>query len=431
MPTAARTYITAGVALVGAGVISASPVTTPQLLQQRSLDVALAAATLACGPGDAGALCDSPEGMPATSTFTPTADSTNALNIPANLFIALANVPYNVLFAMGEGNVQLGSDPEGDFSFQPTYEGVTLTQPEGNIVGLGRNLRYTGNWWLYSQTNILGTDPADPSRYQAITNILVPFPALSVPLGNMFAAIAASQLPMDVGCSGTGPGACDNVEGILSKMFDLRHVAAMFSPEGYTFPTTRAPITCSEDGQCYVKDENGPEVPWSGETVKLDPAAPLTSFYDSLTETPDVNDIKPVTPEFAAESVTSLATGVNTAFNPFVLGTQCAICAPFVPNPDNKPIPGPVFEDPDTAATSAAADEDPVEILPLPEDKSPSGPKHRKPTATSEAVKNVRESINSTVSKVTDSFKKATSPGADKTADAGKDDKKTDAGSQD
>ena len=248
MRSAARTYVTAGVALVGAGVISANPVTNPQLLQhQFNIDVALVAATLSCGPGEAGALCgptDVSSPASSTSTFTPTADSTNVLNIPANLFIALANVPYNVLFAMGEGNVQLGSDPEGDFSFQPTYEGVTLTQPDGNIVGLGRNLRYTGNWWLYSQTNILGTDPADPSRYQAITNILVPFPALSVPLGNMFAAIAASQLPMDVGCSGTGPGACDNVGGILSKMFDLRHVAAMFSPEGYTFPTTRAPITC-------------------------------------------------------------------------------------------------------------------------------------------------------------------------------------------
>ncbi|MDA2890668.1 hypothetical protein PDG61_07085 [Mycolicibacterium sp. BiH015] len=425
MRSAARTYVTAGVALVGAGVISANPVTSPQLLQhQFDVNVALAAATLACGPGDAGALCgptDVPSTASSSSTFTPTADSTNVLNIPANLFIALANVPYNVLFAMGEGNVQLGSDPEGDFSFQPTYEGVTLTQPDGNIVGLGRNLRYTGNWWLYSQTNILGTDPADPSRYQAITNILVPFPALSVPLGNMFAAIAASQLPMDVGCSGTGPGACDNVGGILSKMFDLRHIAALFSPEGYTFPTTRAPITCSEDGQCYVKDEDGPEVPWSGETVKLDPAAPFTNFYDSLTETPDVNDIKPVTAEFATENVLSLANGVNTAFNPFVLGTQCAICAPFVPNPENKPIPGPVFEDPDTAESISARDEVPDETLLLPEDKAPTGPKHRKPTATSEAVKNVRDSISSTVSKVTDSFKKATSLGSDKTSDSGSD----------
>lgn len=85
--------------------------------------------------------------------------------------------------ALGEGNVQLGSDPEGDFSFQPTYEGVTLTQPEGSVPGLARNLRYTGSGWLYSQTNILGTDPADPSRYQAITNILVPVPGTGCAAG--------------------------------------------------------------------------------------------------------------------------------------------------------------------------------------------------------------------------------------------------------
>lgn len=235
---------------------------------------------------------------------------------------------------------------------------MTLTQPEGSVVGLGRNLRYTGNWWVYSQTNILGTDPADPSRYQALTNVLVPFPALSVPLGNMVAAIAASQLPMDVGCTGTGPGACDHPEAILSKMFDLRHVVALFSPDGYTYPETRAGITCSADGQCYVKDENGPEVPWSGETVKLDPTAPFTNFYNSLTKTPDFSEIKPVTPQFVAGSLTSLANGINTDFNPFVLGTQCTVCAPFVPNPDNKPIPGPVFTDPDSStATTLAADE--------------------------------------------------------------------------
>ena len=40
-------------------------------------------------------------------------------------------------------------------------------------------------------------------------------------------------------------------------------------------------------------------------------------------------------------------------------------------------------------------------------------------TATSEAVKNVRDSITSTVSKVTDSFKKAPSHSSDKTSDSG------------
>ncbi|WP_111512127.1 hypothetical protein [Mycobacterium kyogaense] len=437
MRTTARSYVTAGVALMGAGVISATPVTPNLDLQMKSYDVGLVAATQSCAAGSASALCATPAGIPSATTFATTTDSTNILNIPANLFIALANTPYNFFNALGEGDVALGSDPNGDFSFQPTYEGVTLTQPEGSVVGLGRNLRYTGNWWVYSQTNILGTDPADPSRYQALTNVLVPFPALSVPLGNMVAAIAASQLPMDTGCTGTGPGACDHPEAILSKMFDLRHVVALFSPDGYTYPETRAGITCSADGQCYVKDEDGPEVPWSGQTVKLDATAPFTSFYNSLTKTPDFSEIKPVTPQFVAGSLTSLGNGLNTDFNPFVLGTQCAVCAPFVPNPENKPIPGPVFTDPDASTTTtlaagektaapetttatksvekaddtatetpAAADTTEAASDTTESTSTTSGGKHRKPTATSTTIKQVRDSINTTVSKVTDSLTK-------------------------
>ncbi|KRE30104.1 hypothetical protein ASG82_25300 [Mycobacterium sp. Soil538] len=446
MRTSARSYVTAGVALMGAGVISATPVTSQLDLRMASYDVNLVAATQSCAAGSSSALCAEPTGLPTAAPFVSTTDSTNMFNIPANLFIALANTPYNFFTALGDGNVALGGEPDGGPSFQPTYEGITLTQPDGNVVGLGADLYYGGSWWVYSPTNILGTDTADVPRYQALANVLVPFPALSVPLGNMFAAIAASQLPMNSGCTGTGPGACDDPTAILSKMFDLRHIGALFSPEGYTFPETREGISCSADGQCYVKDPDGQEVPWSGETVKLDPTKPFTSFYDSLTGTPDFSQIKPVTPELIAASLTSLGRGLNTAFNPFVLGTQCSLCAPFVPNPDNEPIPGPVFEDPDTttttstlaaettdtsstdtsatdkattaltapavteapAAAEAPATEAPAAETPAGDDGAAAskGPKHRKPTATSETVKQMRESINASVSKLSDSFKK-------------------------
>lgn len=473
MRTSARSYVTAGVALMGAGVITATPVTSQLDLRMASYDVNLVAATQSCAAGSASALCAEPTGLPAAAPFVSTTDSTNMFNIPANLFIALANTPYNFFTALGDGNVHLGGEPDGGPSFQPTYEGITLTQPDGNVVGLGADLYYGGSWWVYSPTNILGTDTADVPRYQALANVLVPFPALSVPLGNMFAAIAASQLPMNSGCTGTGPGACDDPTAILSKMFDLRHIGALFSPEGYTFPETREGISCSADGQCYVKDPDGQEVPWSGETVKLDPTTPFTSFYNSLTGTPDYSQIKPVTPELITASLTSLGRGLNTAFNPFVLGTQCSLCAPFVPNPDNKPIPGPVFEDPDTtptttstlaaedtgtAATDTSTDtakgtdkattalaapavtEAPAAATPTTEapatadDGSASkGPKHRKPTATSEAVKQVRDSINASVTKVTDSFKKkpATSSDAAGSTSAKKSSDSDSGGSQD
>lgn len=447
MPAVACTYVTAGVALVGAGVISAAPITTPQPQHRTaSYEVGLVAATASCEPGQSSAVCSSPSGLPSATTFTPTADSTNVFNIPANLFIALANTPYNFFTALGAGNVQLGSEPDGGPSFQPGYDGITLNQPDGNVVGLGANLHYGGSWWVYSPTNILGTDAADVPRYQAITNLLVPFPALSVPLGNMVAAIAASQLPTDEGCTGTGSGACENPSGILSKMFDVRAIAALFSPEGYTYPEAREGITCSEDGQCYVKDPDGRELPWSGQTVKLDPTTPFTSFYNSLTGTPDFSAVKFVTPELVLASLASITRGLNTAFNPFVPGTQCSICAPFVPNPGNEPVPGPVFEDPDptpapetlesspvagstdapaAAVTAPEAPADPVaqaEDVDATQDgaEAPTGPKHRKPTATSVAVKNVRESISATISKLTDGFKKPSSKGE------AKDDEKAD-----
>ena len=458
MPTA-RSYVTAGAALVGAGVITATPITTPTLGESTARwDVALAAATQSCAGENPSALCTQPEEPIAPTPFAATQDATNVFNIPANLFIALANTPFNFFTALGEGNVQLGSDPEGDFDFQPTYEGVTLTQPDGSVPGLGRNLRYTGSWWLYSQTNILGTDPADPSRYQAITNILIPFPELAVPLGNIVATVAASQLPMATGCTGTGPGACDDPADILSKMFNVSAIPALFSPEGYTFPETRAGITCDESGQCYVKDEDGPEVPWSGQTVRLDATEPFTNFYDSLTGTPDYSAIKPLTAELVVSSLISLGTGLNTAFNPFVLGTQCTVCAPFVPNPDNEPVPGPVFEDPDVdepandsvaAESVAAAPQDVVDEVATPSAPAPttetddadtvedaefveepevtedadepasSGPKHRKPSSAGQTLRQVRDSINSSFSKVTDSFGKRGAEAADSDSSAG------------
>ncbi len=460
MRTSARSYVTAGVALMGAGVISATPVTSQLDLRMANYDVNLVAATQSCAAGSSSALCAEPTALPTAAPAVSTTDSTNMFNIPANLFIALANTPYNLFTALGDGNVHLGGEPDGGPSFQPTYQGITLTQPDGNVVGLGADLYYGGSWWVYSPTNILGTDTADVPRYQALANVLVPFPALSVPLGNMFAAIAASQLPMNSGCTGTGPGACDDPTAILSKMFDLRHIGALFSPEGYTFPVTREGVTCSAEGQCYVKDPDGQEVPWSGETVKLDPTTPFTSFYNSLTGTPDYSQIKPVTPELITASLTSLGRGLNTAFNPFVLGTQCSLCAPFVPNPDNKPIPGPVFEDPDStptttstlaAASTATTDksstdkattplaapavtEAPVTATPAADAASTDddagaskGPKHRKPTATSDAVKQVRDSINASVTKVTDSFKKK--PATSETADSASAKKSSDADS--
>jgi hypothetical protein len=301
MHAAVRPYVTGGVALVGASVIAVSPI-APRSTENPIVNLAtrLTAASVA--------------------------------NIIPNLLIDIANIPYNELQALGNGNVTLGAD-NSNFSFQPSFQGVTLTQPPGNVVGLTADYNYVGNWWLFSPTNVLGADPGDPARIQALVNASVPFPALSVPLGNQLAAIFASQLPMNIGCTGTGLGSCNNPLGILSGMFHLQDIAALYSPQGFTFPTVIDPITCDSSGNCNVADPNGPQVPWSGQNVKLDPLAPVTSFINSLMQTPDPSGIHTVSVTDVLNTFTGLGTALFNAYNPFVAGTECGFCQLFTGPP--------------------------------------------------------------------------------------------------
>lgn len=340
-----RPFVTAGVALVGASVIAVSPVTPMQpQIRTVGMDVALVAATTNdfC-QGVSGSLCqtagaDQLTGAPAAAAAP--IGAPNLFNIPANLFIALANVPYNFFNALGQGDVNLGDLPDSGFSFTNSRDGIDLNQT--GVVGLTADLEYGGSWWVYHPFNVLGTDSADIARYQSLVNVLLPFPALSVGLGNILATVAASQLPMNVGCTGTNVGGCDHPEQILSTMFDLRHIVALFSPGGYTFPAVKNPITCSSDGLCDIKDPDGEPEPWSEGTYALNLFDPFENFYNSLLETPDFSQIKLPTLQMIVGTITGLLRGLNTAFNPFVVGTQCGLCSLFVKVPPGETRPGPI-----------------------------------------------------------------------------------------
>ncbi len=182
-----RPFVTAGVALVGASVIAVSPVTPSQLqIRTVGMDVNLVAASTGdlC-EGVVGRLCEAAaseqESIPFTAADVAAAPS--MFNIPANLFIALANVPYNFFNALGQGDVNLGDLPDSGFSFVNSREGVDLDQTE--VVGLTADLEYGGSWWMYHPFNVLGTDSADIARYQSLVNVLLPFPALSAGLVNI------------------------------------------------------------------------------------------------------------------------------------------------------------------------------------------------------------------------------------------------------
>ena len=340
-----RPFVTAGVALVGASVIAVSPVTPTQpQVRTVGMDVALVAATTNdyC-QGVSGTLCrtagaEQLTGAPSVAAAPSAAP--NIFNIPANLFIALANVPYNFFNALGQGDVNLGDLPDSGFSFTNSRDGIDLNQT--GVVGLTADLEYGGSWWVYHPFNVLGTDSADIARYQSLVNVLLPFPALSVGLGNILTTVAASQLPMNVGCTGTNVGGCDHPEQILSTMFDLRHIVALFSPGGYTFPAVKNPITCSSDGLCDIKDPDGEPEPWSEGNYALNIFNPFENFYNSLLETPDFSQIKLPTLQMIVTTITGLLHGLNTAFNPFVVGTQCGLCSLFVKVPPGETRPGPI-----------------------------------------------------------------------------------------
>lgn len=361
MSAALRPYVTAGIALVGASIISVTPIAPSQIASNSDVRVSnasvdLVANVISCaGDATSSAMCEGVSALPSfmakgtPSAFQTLADAAgpSIFNVPANLLIALANVPYNFLTALGTGDdgtghpLNLGSEPNSGFSFVPNTDNILLTRPLGQVVGLTSDLNFAGNIWVYSPTNVLGTDPGDIARYQALANVFLPIPALSVGLGNIFASIAASQLPMNAGCTGTGAGACPNVFGILGDSLQLQNVFKLFSPEGYTFPEVRNPITCSDTGQCDILNPDGPLAPQSNQNVKLDLSAPFANFYSSLTQTPDYTKIKLPTFEMAVTTLINVAKGFNTFLNPFVLGTQCGLCALVVPNPNNLPVPGP------------------------------------------------------------------------------------------
>jgi hypothetical protein len=256
MHAAVRPYVTAGAALVGASVIAITPIARPTDTHIANLAMRLAADSIA--------------------------------NIPANLIDAIANIPANEIQGIQE-----------------------FAQAMGPVASGG-----AGSWWVVTPTNVLGWDPANPTMLKTFVNMLVPFPALSVPLGDQLNVIAAAELPMSAGCSELTATGCPNPLGILSKMFTVP-LWQFFTPPGYTFPTVINPI----DGQ---------PVAWSGQTFLLDPLATISSVVNSLMAPP--SGIKTVSPQQVVTSLTNLFASLNVAFNPFVPGTACTICQPFVPS---------------------------------------------------------------------------------------------------
>ncbi|SRX82368.1 hypothetical protein [Mycolicibacterium parafortuitum] len=146
-----------------------------------------------------------------------------------------------------------------------------LSAPANMVAAVDRlaaALAISGSWNENQPNNQWGWDEANPAMLMELINVLIPFPAFSEPWGRHLNWWATANLPMHEGCNYD----CPDLPGMLDKMFKVP-MSAFYSEQGYTFPEVRTPL-------------NGVETPWSQQTVKLDPAEPLRSVWDSLTAEP-------------------------------------------------------------------------------------------------------------------------------------------------
>ena len=252
-----------------------------------------------------------------------TADSSSIANIPINLIYAVANVPYNQVQALDE---------------------------------LARSLFFTGNWLVGSSTNIWGNDPADPGHWKAVTDLLVPFPALSGPAGDQLAMYFAAQYVVNAACDAvtcapvvplqpiTGITALDKTIWtaaillgypfpILDNMFRVGPLELL---SGYTFGDV---VDNSGTVNSYMGFEgthpgpNGePLMPWSGTTFTLNPLAGWENFLKSLMAPPPspADGIKVASGLDLSQALAAVLAGLVVDFNPYEPGSpscpgQCAL----------------------------------------------------------------------------------------------------------
>lgn len=195
-------------------------------------------------------------------------------NIPINLVEAIASAPANEVKA---------------------------------LQALADSLNYGGSWWVLDPLNVVGYDPADPPKGAALTAAFVPFPALSGPLGDQVNTFFKAQFRMNAGCVAI-PEPCSDVGALLNGWFQVPPWELL---SGFTSPIIENPVKWP--------DGTTEDVDWSGQPLRIDPFAPLSSFVESLLEEPSGIEIVP--PRQVVTTLKNLAESFNVAFNPYVPGS--------------------------------------------------------------------------------------------------------------
>ena len=292
-----------------------------------------------------------PAHPPVVSAETRLVDATDSvLNIPANLFYDLVNIPAN--------EVQ-GLNTAADSLF------------------------FNDNIFVVGAANLFGVDPGDPGHVAAIDSLFAPFPALDNGLGGLdyqLTGLLASELPINA--ASCGVMTCfpivppEVITGITGLDRDIGFAEALVSPNfglfrdffavpvtgqdsllgGYTFnpaapgsidsgpvysgfgfnngdpnfflggtvdPVTGAP---AYDPTTGVFDPNATEVPWAGQTYTFNLLQPFENFYNSLLATPSTDGlfgtgIESLTFNDFFSALQADAAAFVVTFNPFEPGS--------------------------------------------------------------------------------------------------------------
>lgn len=181
---------------------------------------------------------------------------------------------------------------------------------------------FTGPWFIASETNIWGIDLGDPPRIQALLDMLIPFPALSKPLGEQLIGYLQAEIPTNTACDAVF---C-TLDGWLALFKGYGQVSISDLLNGYTFPTEGPSITDphgAAEGALGIPGTNigsdGSDVyPWAGTTFTLDVGKPFADFWTSLTADPSTDPLVSMPNVF--QVLIDFAASWYVMLNPFLPG---------------------------------------------------------------------------------------------------------------
>lgn len=317
MPAVVRRprYLGAVAALAAVGIVAVTPITSvsPVIPRPAATPVGTAAVRLV-------------------------AEGDSLLNIPFNLFQAIANIPSTEVEAL---NTHANS------------------------------LFFTGSWFAASATDLWGEDPGDPGHFTSLINLLIPFKQISglgapeidpvadaagtAGLGQQLALLAAAELPASASCDAdwcsplyptttiTGFSPIDYLIWTVAILTGQQRFPLIndwfqvplsdLTSGRFTFGDVVNPSSGVGPGGSVLDDEvfgypgtiTGPDgqnlMPWSDITFKFDPFAPFESFYHSLLAPPNPAGVEFPSLAEIGRALQSFLAATVVGFNPFVPGT--------------------------------------------------------------------------------------------------------------